>query len=220
MRDIDERPSDVFNRPTPTSTPGLLQTTTSNINNSTSTSVPSPTNDEQLKNKTIQDVFRSIRPTSVDPSSNPTSAAPSFDFISMLEQLKQPRQTQSNENFQDSLEIRSASNLSFVYILRPVVCSFKPYPMPNNPADPRLNKYQEKMSHWSEQERLERFKTSNNNYSLPLRMQQQMQTSTMINDTNSSRDPRLLRNTVSTSKIGVPIVSSTNPFARPNDNLL
>ena len=86
--DIDERPSDVYNRPS------LLQTST-NINSPTA----SPINDEHLKNKTIQDIFRTTRPTSVDilsnaPSTNST-AGPSFDFISMLEQLKQPRALQS-----------------------------------------------------------------------------------------------------------------------------
>jgi hypothetical protein len=223
--DIDERPSDVYNRPTPNL--GLLQTST-NINSSTSSSASSPTmtiNDEHLKNKTIQDIFRTVRPTSVETLSNSTStnstAGPSFDFISMLEQLKQPRQIQSNDNSHDSFEIRSSSSQSSVYILRPVLVSFKPYPLLEKPADPRIIKYREKMSQWSEQARLERFKTplpSSNNYSLPLRTQQQQQS--MINDTNSSRDPRLLRNSVSSSKIGVSILPTSSPFVRPNDNIL
>lgn len=232
--DIDERPSDAYNRPT--TNLGLLQTTTAtNINSPTpSTSASSPTmtiNDEHLKNKTIQDIFRSQRPTSVDTLANSTStnstAGPSFDFISMLEQLKQPKQIQSNDNSHDSLEIRSSLSQSFVYILRPVVVSFKPYPLPDESVDPRTLKYQEKMSQWSEQARLERFKTplpSSHNYSLPLRTQPsslpQYQQQFMINDTNSSRDPRLLRNSVSSSKIGVPLLPTPTPFVRPNDNIL
>jgi len=212
--DIDERPSDVYNRPT--TNLGLLQTSTS-VNSSTSSSGSSPTmtiNDEHLKNKTIQDIFRTQRPTSVETLANSaptnTTAGPSFDFISMLEQLKQPKQIQSNDTSHDSLEIRSSSNQSSVYILRPVLVSFKPYLLPDNSTDPRIIKYREKMSQWSEQARLERFKTpslsssSSNNYSLPLRTQQSQQS--MINDTNSSRDPRLLRNSVSSSKIGVSIL--------------
>jgi hypothetical protein len=223
--DIDERPSDVYNRPT--TNLGLLQTST-NVNSSTS-SASSPTmtiNDEHLKNKSIQDIFRTQRPTSVETLSNSTStnstAGPSFDFISMLEQLKQPRQTQSNDNSHDSLEIRSSSIQSSVYILRPVLVSFKPYPLPDKATDPRIIKYQEKMSQWSEQARLERFKTplpSSNNYSLPLRTHQQPPQS-MINDMNSSRDPRLLRNSVSSSKIGVSLLPTPTPFVRPNDNIL
>lgn len=238
--DIDERPSDVYNRPT--TNLGLLQTTTTattNIHSPTLASASSPTmttNDEHLKNKTIQDIFRTSRPTStVDTLANSTTTAttnstagPSFDFISMLEQLKQPKQAQSSDNSHDSLEIRSSSNQSFVYILRPVVVSFKPYPLPDESKDPRTIKYQEKMSQWSEQARLERFKTpmpSSNNYSLPLRtqpqhQQQQQQQQSMINDTNSSRDPRLLRNSVSSSKIGVPLLPTPAPFVRPNDNIL
>jgi hypothetical protein len=183
-------------------------------------------NDEHLKNKTIQDIFRTQRPTSVETLSNSTStnstAGPSFDFISMLEQLKQPRQIQSNDNSHDSLEIRSSSIQSSVYILRPVLVSFKPYRLPDNTTDPRIIKYEEKMSQWSEQARLERFKTplpSLNNYSLPLRTHQQPSQS-MINDTNSSRDPRLLRNSVSSSKIGVSLLPTPTPFVRPNDNIL
>jgi hypothetical protein len=93
--DIDERPSDVYNRST-SSTLGLLQTTT-NINSPVSSSSPTMTvHDEHPKLKTIQDIFRSTRPTSVDTLSNSNlSTGPSFDFISMLEQLKQPRQTHS-----------------------------------------------------------------------------------------------------------------------------
>jgi len=227
--DIDERPSDVYNRPTTNPNLGLLQTST-NINSSTtSSSASSPTmiiNDEHLKIKTIQDIFRT-RPTSVETLSSSTSAnstaGPSFDFISMLEQLKQPRQTQSNDNSHDSLEIRSSSSQSSVYILRPVLVSFKPYPLPDKSTDPRIIKYQEKMFQWSEQARLERFKTplpSSNNYSIPLRTQQQQQPQSIINDANSSRDPRLLRNSVSSSKIGVSILPTPNPFVRPNDNIL
>jgi hypothetical protein len=90
--DIDERPSDAYNRPT--TNLGLLQTTT-NLNSPSSSSSPTMTtiNDEHLKHKTIQDIFHPTRPTSVDTLSNST-AGPSFDFISMLEQLKQPRQIQ------------------------------------------------------------------------------------------------------------------------------
>jgi hypothetical protein len=224
--DIDERPSDVYNRPTTNINLGLLQTST-NVNSSTSSSSSSsppimPINDEHIKNNNIQDIFRSTRPTPIETSTNST-AGPSFDFISMLEQLKQPRQTQSNENSHDSLEIRSSSNPSSVYILRPVLVSFKPYKLPDKTTDPRILKYHEKMFQWSEQERLERFKTplpSSNNYSLPLRTQQQAPPQSMINDTNSSRDPRLLRNSVSSSKMGVSILSTPNPFVRPNDNIL
>ena len=47
-------------------------------------------NDEHLKTSTIQDIFRT---TKVDALSNSistnTTAGPSFDFISILEQLKQ-----------------------------------------------------------------------------------------------------------------------------------
>jgi hypothetical protein len=177
-----------------------------------------------MKNNNIQDIFRSTRPTPIETLSNST-AGPSFDFISMLEQLKQPRQTQSNENSHDSLEIRSSSNPSSVYILRPVLVSFKPYPLlPDKTTDPRILKYKEKMSQWSEQARLERFKTplpSSNNYSLPLRTQQQAPPPpSMINDTHSSRDPRLLRNSLPSSKIGVSIFPPSNPFVRPNDNIL
>jgi len=78
------------------------------------------------------------------------------------------------------------------------------------------------MFQWSEQARLERFKTplpSSNNYSIPLRTQQQ-QPQSIINDSNSSRDPRLLRNSVASSKIGVSILPTPNPFVRPNDNIL
>ena len=93
--DIDERPSDVYNRPT--TNLGLLQTTT-NLNSPTSAASPTMTiNDEHLKNKTIQDIFRTNRPTSIDTSNSITTnstAGPSFDFISMLEQLKQPKQNQ------------------------------------------------------------------------------------------------------------------------------
>jgi hypothetical protein len=228
--DIDERPSDVYNRPTTNSNLGLLQTST-NINSSTSSSASSPTmiiNDELLKNKTIQDIFRTTRPTSVETLSNSIStnstAGPSFDFISMLEQLKQPRQTQLNDNSHDSLEIRSSSSQSSVYILRPVLVSFKPYRLPDESTDPRIIKYQEKMSQWSEQARLERFKTpfpSSNNYSIPVRTHHHQQhPQSIINDTNSSRDPRLLRNSVSSSKIGVSILPTPSPFVRPNDNIL
>jgi len=93
--DIDERPSDAYNRP-PTNL-GLLQTTT-NLNSPTSSSSPTMTtiNDEHLKHKTIQDIFHPTRPAPVDTLSNSNSTAgPSFDFISMLEQLKQPRQIQT-----------------------------------------------------------------------------------------------------------------------------
>ena len=119
------------------------------------------------------------------------------------------------------MEIRSSASQSSVYILRPVLVSFKPYPLPDKSTDPRIGKYQEKMSQWLEQARLERFKTpqlSSNNYSIPLRTQQQQQL--LINDTNSSRDPRLLRNSVSSSKIGVSILPTPNSFVRPNDNIL
>lgn len=228
--DIDERPSDVYNRPTPTANLGLLQTST-NINSPTSSSASPPTvtiKDEHPKaNNNIQDLFRSARPTPMEPLSNSVSTnstvGPSFDFISMLEQLKQPQQMQFNENSHDSLEIRSSSNPSAVYILRPVLVSFKPYQLPDKLDDPRINKYHEKMSQWSEQARLERFKTSiplSTAYSLPLRTQQQTPPQSMINDTNSSRDPRLLRNSLSSSKMGVPILPTPNPFARPNDNIL
>ena len=77
------------------------------------------------------------------------------------------------------------------------------------------------MSQWSEQARLERFKTplpSSNYYSQPLRTQQHQQS--LINDTNSSRDPRLLRNSVSSSKIGVSLLPTPSSFVRPNDNIL
>ncbi|UJR35854.1 hypothetical protein I4U23_028598 [Adineta vaga] len=237
--DIDERPSEVYNRP-PTNL-GLLQTASptatpappTNLNSPTpSTSPPSVTiNDEQLKNKTTHDIFRTTRSTPVDTLSNTTSTnstvGPSFDFISMLEQLKQPKQTQVNDNSHDSLEIRTSSSQSSVYILRPVLCSFKPYSLPDKTTDPRIQKYQEKMSQWSEQARLERFKTtipSSNNYSIPSRtqqqQQQQQQQQTFINDATSSRDPRLLRNSGPSNKIGVPIISASTPFVRPNDNLL
>ncbi|CAF0806548.1 unnamed protein product [Rotaria sordida] len=222
--DIDERPSDVYSRPT--TNLGHLQTST-NINSPTSSLSPTITiNDEHLKTKTIQDIFRPIKSTTSDQLSNSTSTnstvGPSFDFISMLEQLKQPRQIQSIDNSHDSLEIRSSSSQSSVYILRPVIVSFKPYPLPDKLTDPRIGKYQEKMSLWSEQARLERFKTplpSLNNYSIPLRTQQQQQQA-LTNDTNSSRDPRLLRNSVTSSKIGVPILPTPTPFVRPNDNIL
>lgn len=234
--DIDERPSDVYNRPTSTTTTnlGLLQTST-NINPPTSSSTSPPTvtiKDEHPKiNNNIQDLFRSTRPTPIEPlsasSSTSSTVGPSFDFISMLEQLKQPQQTQSNENSHDSLEIRSSSNPSAVYILRPVLLAFKPYQLPDKLDDPRITKYHEKMSQWSEQARLERFKTSiplSTAYSLPLRTPQQQQQQTppqsMINDTNSSRDPRLLRNSVPSSKMGMPILPTPNPFGRPNDNIL
>ena len=98
--DIDERPSDVCNRAT-TSNLGLLQAAT-NVHSATSSS-SSPTalsmNDEQLKAKAIQDILRTARPPSSDilssSTTNNSSAGPSFDFISMLAQLKQPRQAQS-----------------------------------------------------------------------------------------------------------------------------
>ncbi|CAF1331049.1 unnamed protein product [Adineta ricciae] len=231
--DIDERPSEVYNRPT--TNLGLLQTTsptatptptpTANLNSPTSSSPPAMIiNDDSLKNKATLDVFRGTRPTPTDTLSNPTTTnptvGPSFDFISMLEQLKQPKQAQINDNSHDSLEIRTSSNQTSVYILRPVLCSFRPYPLPDPTTDPRVHKYQEKMSQWAEQARLERFKTSiplPNNYSIPLRTQQQQ---TLNNDTSSSRDPRLLRNSAPSNKIGVPILSTTTPFGRPNDNLL
>ncbi len=124
-----------------------------------------------------------------------------------------------SENSHDSLEIRSSSSQSSVYILRPVLVSFKPYLLPDKSTDPRITKYQEKMSQWLEQARLERYKTplpSSNNYSIPLRTQQQ----SFINDTNSSRDPRLLRNSLPSSKIGVSLLPTPSPFVRPNDNIL
>jgi hypothetical protein len=221
--DIDERPSDVYNRPT--SNLGHLQTST-NINSPSSSSSPTMNlNEEHLKTKTIQDIFRPTKSTTVDTSA-PTNpiVGPSFDFISMLEQLKQPRQTQSIDNSHDSLEIRSSSSPSSIYILRPVVVSFKPYPLPDKLTDPRIGKYQEKMSQWSEQARLDRFKipiSSSNNYPAPLRMQQQQQQQqTLLSDTNSSRDPRLLRNSVTSSKIGVPILPTPSAFVRPGDNML
>ena len=234
--DIDERPSDVYNRPTPPPTVnlGLLQTST-NINPSTSSSSsaspPAMTiSDEQHPKTTnnIQDLFRTTRPTTIEmlssSASTTSTVGPSFDFISMLEQLKQPQQIQSNENSHDSLEIRSSSNPSSVYILRPVLLSFKPYQLLDKADDPRITKYQEKMSQWSEQARLERFKTyipSSNSYPVPLRTQQQAPLpQSMINDTNSSRDPRLLRNSVPSSKMGVSIFPPSNSFARPNDNIL
>lgn len=85
------------------------------------------------------------------------------------------------------------------------------------------------MSQWSEQARFERFKTPippSNNYSVPVRTQQQppqlqqQQQQTFINDTTSSRDPRLLRNSVTSSKIGVSILPTPSAFVRPNDNIL
>ncbi|CAF3491643.1 unnamed protein product [Rotaria socialis] len=228
--DIDERPSDVYNRPT--TNLGHLQAPT----NLSSPNPSSPTltlTDEHLKTKSIQDIFRPPKSTPIDALSNPTppnpTVGPSFDFISMLEQLKQPRQMQSVDASHDSLEIRSSSNQSSVYILRPVLVSFKPYQLPDKLTDPRIGKYQEKMFQWSEQARLERFKVPtlpSNNYSVPLRMQQQqqqqqqLQPQTLINDTNSSRDPRLLRNSVTSSKIGVSILPTLSTFVRPHDNIL
>ena len=100
--------------------------------------------------------------------------------------------------------------------MRPILISFKPYSLPDKVTDPRIEKYQEKMSQWSEQARLERLKTSNN-CSISLRTQQQQ---SFINDTNSLRDPRLLRNSVSSSKIGVSLLPTPTPFIRPNDNIL
>jgi hypothetical protein len=79
------------------------------------------------------------------------------------------------------------------------------------------------MSQWSEQARLERFKTpqpSSNNYSQPLRTQQLQHQQSLINDTNSSHNPRLLRNSVSSSKIGVSLLPTPSSFVRPNDNIL
>lgn len=94
--DIDERPSDVFNRPN--ASLSQLQTS-SNLTSPNPSSSPTMTiNDELLKPKTVQDVFRAAKPTTVDQISNQTPTnpivGPSFDFISMLEQLKQPRQNQ------------------------------------------------------------------------------------------------------------------------------
>ena len=81
--DIDERPSDVYNRPT--TNLGLLQTTTTTANLNSPTSASSPTmtiNDEHLKNKSIQDVFRTNRPISVDPLSNTTTTTTACSAIS------------------------------------------------------------------------------------------------------------------------------------------
>jgi hypothetical protein len=76
------------------------------------------------------------------------------------------------------------------------------------------------MSEWKERARMERYKTplpSSHNYSVPLRTQHQ----SLIHDTNLSRDPRLLRNSVSSSKIGVSLLPTpTTPFGRPNDHIL
>ena len=94
------------------------------------------------------------------------------------------------------------------------------------------------MSQWSEQARLERFKTpmlQSTSFLAPIRTQQQQlqqqlsqsqpqpqqqQQPTLINDATSSRDPRLLRNSVTSSKIGVSILPTPSAFVRPNDNML
>jgi hypothetical protein len=249
--DIDERPSDVYNRAaTPATNLGLLQPSANLHSPTSSSSISLSVSDEHLKSKNMQDIFRTPRPTSVEilPTtlSSNTSVGPSFDFISMLEQLKQPRQIQSTYVVQllfsrydrlrscmthcyllhfsdDSLEIRSSSNPSCAYILRPVLVAFRPYTLPDRSTspDPRLPKYIEKMTQWSERARLERYKTPlplTNNYSAPLRAQQQQ---LPINDSMLSRDPRLLRNTMSSSsKIGMPILPTPTTFGRPNDNVL
>ena len=105
--DIDERPSEGFNRLPSSSTTntnsipnlGLFQSTPNLISPTSSSSSSVTVNDDQLKTKTVQDLFRTTKATTVDTlqsiTPNNTSVGPSFDFISMLEQLKQPRQTQS-----------------------------------------------------------------------------------------------------------------------------
>ena len=106
--DIDERPSEAYNRTSnPVNNLGLLQPSASARS---PTSIPSPSlsvNDEHLKSKTIQDILRTTRPASVEPlppnAPNSTSAGPSFDFISMIEQLKQPRLAQSMSVFHSLL---------------------------------------------------------------------------------------------------------------------
>jgi len=218
--DIDERPSDAFNRPTNTvPNLGLFQPSNNISSNASSSTIPVTSNDDPMKNKTVQDLFRTTKPTATEalPSSTTsnTSAGPSFDFISMLEQLKQqPKATQSAD---DALEIRSSANPNCVYILRPVYVAFKPYQIPDrlDSADPRVVKYEEKMKEWLERTRLEQYKHSSfssmtHNYSQPVRSQAPPPSTSMI-DSNSSRDPRLLRNTVTTSKIGIPILP-TPPF--------
>lgn len=237
--DIDERPSDAFNRPT-NSVPnlGLFQPSNNISSNASSSTIPVTSNDDPMKNKTVQDLFRATKPTAAEalPSSTSsnTSAGPSFDFISMLEQLKQqPKATQSayvfilkiftrsKVNFllssDDALEIRSSANPNSVYILRPVYVAFKPYPLPDRliSADPRVAKYEEKMKEWLERTRLEQYKHSSfpsmtHNYSQPVRYQAPPPSTSMI-DSNSSRDPRLLRNTVTTSKIGLPFLPTPTP---------
>lgn len=129
------------------------------------------------------------------------------------------------DNSHDSLEIRSTASQSSPYILRPVFVSFRPFKLPDRSIsnDPRIEKYQEKMSLWSERTRMDRYKApfpSANNYSAPMRSQQQQQPASN-SDANSSRDPRLLRNSVPTSKLGgMPILPTPASFGRPNDHIL
>lgn len=109
--DIDERPADVFNR-----NPNIQSTNASSLS---STSLSN--NDEPLKTNTLQDIFRNTRPNNLEnlvtttttatttatitattttastttTSTTNNSASPSFDFITMLEQLKQAKQTRT-----------------------------------------------------------------------------------------------------------------------------
>lgn len=125
-----------------------------------------------------------------------------------------------SDSNQDPLEIRTSFNPSTPYIVRPVYVSFKPYPIPDSTMsnDPRFIKYQEKMSQWCERARFDRQKfTTGNSFPAPNRapvfplLQTPHQQSTSMNENNLSRDPRLLRNSVSNSKIGVQLLP-TNPF--------
>lgn len=124
--DIDERPSDAFNRPTP-SVPNLnlFPSSTNLVAPTPAPTLPVSVNEDPMKAKAVQDLFRTTKPTAVETlptstSTNTTSAGPSFDFISMLEQLKQqPKQNQSAYVVIDSsfLDRSSVSSPFFLAII-------------------------------------------------------------------------------------------------------
>ncbi|CAF0883968.1 unnamed protein product [Didymodactylos carnosus] len=192
--------------------------TSTTVNPSVDSSFITDDREEEHKSKSFQDIFKTPGSLMTDNSFNVqgtvTTAAPSFDFISMLQKLKQNRLNPNDSTIlpgnQDLLEIHGTINGRFNYVVRPIIINLQPYALPeplkNN--DPRGPKYQEKFVQWQrdndERIRMEKLKT----YSL---MQQQTSISSMTpnnistfkstntnaavsNSSLHSRDPRLLRN--------------------------
>ncbi|CAF0851771.1 unnamed protein product, partial [Didymodactylos carnosus] len=181
--------------------------------------------EEEPPVKSLQEIFKTPSSLMVDNlfsvQGTATTAAPSFDFISMLQKLKQ-NHLNSNDSIspsgnQDSVEIHGTINGRFNYVVRPIIINLQPYalPEPLKVNDPRGPRYQEKIVQWQrdnhERIRMDKFKT----YSL---MQQQTSTSMTTNNVSTashvntnpiasnsnnmhSRDPRLLRNAPKSNNI-------------------